>query len=597
MKTWQLALSITLLAVTACNPATDNTPGNQAAQANTVNPAPTDSTPVAPTDPAVSGDLQCNTHPGDTREQAFKRFTGKVEAALGTFNDITVYKRASDADPWRLVSGQYIPVTVDDHAPGKFIKEMRSDQPMMLPTRVQGVDNSDGQSSPYSVVGRMPATNPEVEWVFVVRQYLIKERHAANFVDSGDIAVIGHHPRTGASAFFQYYNPEEQQSAEIVVSPLSEDGWKFWSDIVKLAENFRCERCHAADAFIHTPWADQARVRPDDPAADTTVPSSPLGPYFFVDSGPGGLFNCWNYALTHLKKADNTCTECHRVTPYDLAGLGQHATRYAGLSYAERSPFAIGIDAYQTDSYYNHTWMPPKDPHNKNFYAGQSIPNLIWEHDNGKSAAELNKLTLKGDAVINNPKLPPVTGPNLVDVPRPPPEYETILVDRPNQDSIAASKTLWIVDTRMRANTDGDLHQWQFVAKGQPNDKLQAAPVVYRREANDGSSLKFTPVFIGDPQGQDSAGKLVFVKGGETFRLTQGDYFGLMLTNTGPQSGSAIIPYTQDGWAKLEGADGTTRHEDGYVVYQATLDQVPAGDIEFGGADYRTYSFELRNKL
>ena len=364
---------------------------------------------------------------------------------------------------------------------------------MMLPTRVQGYQGGDGQSSPYSVLGRMPGSNPEVQWVFVVRQYSIKKENDPDLDKAGDIAVIGHHPRTGATAFFQYYEPANPRSANVIVSPFSDGASEFWPPVGKLAAEFRCERCHSADAFIHTPWINQVRVRKvgqDKPFPEPMVPSSPLGPYFFVDSGPGEPFECWNYALKHLNAPKNKCTECHRITPYDLAGLGQNATRYAGLNYEDRNEFAVASDGFQTDTYYDLPWMPPVD--STSFYAGQAATRPNWQHDYETSAAEANRLTMAGDYVIDNPKLLlGVDDSRLVDVPRPPPEYATIVVDRPKRDRIEPNRSLWIVDTRMRANTDGDLHRWKFFGKGPTNNSMLAAPVVYRRKP----TRKSGPIF------------------------------------------------------------------------------------------------------
>lgn len=528
----------------------------------------------------------------DDEIKAFRDHAAKVEEALGVFHDITVFERPSGSGSWQLVSGRYVPVTVGGTAPPDTVKDMQSDRPMMLPTHVQHYEGGDGQSVPYSVVGRMPGSNPEVQWVFVVRQYSIKKPTDDNFPYSGDIAVIGHHPRTGATAFYQFYKPAEPKSGRVVVAPFSEDGPEFWSPVDTIAKSFQCQRCHDTGPFIHTPWIDQVRVRetgPGEPPTEPMVPSDPLGPYFFIDADEGELFHFWSDSIKYLDKPANKCTRCHRAGP-DLIGLTQNATRYAGVDPEHRDPFSVASDSSQTPAYRDLPWMPPVSM--VDFYAGQQTVAPIWKRTYFASAAEVNGLTL--------------TDTMLADIPSPPSEYRSIVVDRPHRDQIAPSQTVWLVDTRMRANTDGDLHQWRFYAKGPANADVLAAPVVYRRKPNDGSTIEFEVVFVGEPRSYESSEEWVAVSAGETFPTRQGDYFGIVFTNAGSEAGSAFIPYSDDDWAVLRNPDGTTRYDNGfgawqgYVTLRAVSEEEAPGVgklLSFGDPAYRTYSFELRNRL
>lgn len=538
---------------------------------------------------------------------AFRAHVAKVEAALGTFHDIRVFDRPAGSREWQLLAGQYVPVTVDGHAPERYYDNMKSDRPMMLPTRVEGAERTDGQSTPYSAVGRMPGSNPEVQWVWVVRQYEIKDPSDPGFVNSPDMAVIGHHPRTGATAFFQYYDPARPKSGRVVVAPFSEDGPSFWSPIEVIADSFACQRCHDAGPFIHSPWIDQVRVAeyvPGQPVPEPIVPSDPLGPYFFIDAGEGERFAWWNHALEHFDKPDNGCTQCHRIGN-DMIGLNQNSTKYYGLSPTQHNRWSVQSDSFQTPEYHDIRWMPPVGMPITDHYGGQwTIQDSVvgvWEMNFGPSAHEVNQVT--ADTLAwNDARSAGIVKPN----PAPPEEYRTILVDRPEQDRVAPGATVWIVDTRMKANTDGDLHQWRFFGKETGGADVQAAPVVYRRRAGDGMTVEFEVVYVGEPRSADHGGDWVFLEDSEdTFDVRLGDYFGVVFTNGSGSPGAAPVPYTEDDWAELKWPDGTTRylngfgHWQGYVTLKLTTDTAPAAGqrLLFQDADYRTYSFELQNRL
>ena len=546
---------------------------------------------------------------GPRNDTLFRAHAAKVAAALGTFADITVFERPTADGEWRLVSGAYTPVTVDGQVPTSYEENMRSDRPMMLPTRVEAYTGGDGQSNPYNVAGRMPGSNPEVQWVFVVRQYEIKEPTDDDFAHSPDIAVIGHHPRTGATSFFQFYHPDAPRPAEVVISPFSEGAPGFWSPIEVIADSFSCQRCHDAGPFIHTPWVDQVRAYEADlgqPIAPPVVPSNPLGPYFFVDAEQeGDLFWEWNAALKHYDNPANKCTECHRIGN-DMIGLNQNSTKYWGVpDGAPRNAWSVQADSFQTSAYEHVRWMPPVSMPSRDFYAGHEVvqnPSVgAWEINYGPSAEVVNLLTLSDSTWAMAQRRGEV-----VDVPRPPAEYSQIMVDRPHRDAVAPGRSLWMVDTRMRANTDGDLESWQFVASAGADSDVRVAPVVYRRRTGDGSTVEFDVVFVGEARSASDAGDWVEIARQGTFPVEIDSYFGLVFTNTGSAPAMAPVPYTEDEWAELRRADGSIRYENGYGHWQGyvTLQLETAGtepaagsSLVFKDADYRTYSFELRNRL
>ena len=552
----------------------------------------------------TGGGVACDTLRRDVA--LFGQYAQKIDQALGSFNDIRVFERRADSGAWRLVSGWYVPVTIGGATPDYYVRHMDSDRPMMLPTTVQsdtaGVDD-DGQSMPYSSLGRMPGTNPEVQWIWVVRQYKIKDTTAADFPHSPDMAVIGHHPRTGASAYLQYYAPNCPKSGEVVVAPSSPGAAAFWSPMDSLIPSFRCERCHTAGPFIHSPWINQVTIgggeEPDAPPVEPVVPSDPFGPFFYVWSDSGEPFAGWDSALIaakgggHFKKTGNRCTQCHRVAPTMLA-LNQNSTRYAGLR-ADRNAMSVRSDSFQTPGYRALHWMPPVDPQQIDFYAGQQeFDAKDWHDAYGESAAQINAL----EADSARWRQAHERG-EVADVPRPPKQYQTIVVDRPKLDSIPADQSLWIVDSRIRANTDGELQQWRFFARGASGNDVKAAPVVYRRKQNDGGTIEFEVVFVGTPQRSSGAGDWVSIQGRRTFNLRQGDYIGVVFTNAGDATRPAFIPYTDDDWATLRNTDGSTWLRDGSVTYRLVTGGAPSVGqrVTFTDAAFRTYSFEFRNKL
>ncbi len=561
-----------------------------------------DGSPAAtPTLPATSS-TACPTTPTPPGEDHWAVFVAKTGEALGTFNDITVWGDGMPEGGWVPVNGKFVPVTVNDSTPANYRHNMRSDRPMVLPTQIEAATGGDGQSNPYTVVGRQPGSNPEVQWTFLVRQYSMKEITDPRLPYSPDMAVIGHHPRTGATAYLQYFDNGKEKSSKVVVSPFSAGGKEFWSDIKTIKEDFQCERCHSSDAFIHTPWIDQVRVDRVswEGYAQPMVPSNPLGPFFFVDAGPGEYFEPWNCNLYHLDDPQNACTECHRVSPYNMLGMNSYATRYAGLTLGQELTTAIASDGWQTDQYHKLPWMPPLVL--QDFYAGQQVQDATWNQDYLASAAEINLLEVEYSKwMIDGSARPEPANPKLKRVPRPPKEHESIMVDRPQQDSVPAGQSLVVLDSRMRANTDGDLYQWRFVAKAADDSPVHAAPMVLRRKPGDGSTIELDVVFVGAPRAQDSADDWMPVNTNQMIQQVQlGDYFGLLLTNSGDASAPGLVPYSDDDWAEITAPDGTTRYPYGYVTYTLGSASPPAaGDtLTFTEAPaYRTYSFELQNRL
>jgi hypothetical protein len=278
-----------------------------------------------------------------------------------------------------------------------------------------------------------------------------------------------------------------------------------------------------------------------------------------------------------------------------MLGINQNSTRYAGLADSARNANSVYLDTFQNPEYRKMHWMPPVDPYQIDFYAGQPAgKEEDWTTTYEQSAKEINVFD---DSARVGWKAATAAG-HVADVPRPPKRYQTIVVDRPLADSVPPDQALWVVDSRMRANTDGNLQEWRFFGKDGASGDVRAAPVVFRRRQNNGSRIEFEIVFVGPAQRASRGGGWLSLGSGG-FALRQGDYLGMVFTNSGQASGVAGIPYTDDDWAVLKNPDGSTWLRDGSVTYRATTpDTLRVGHrVVFRDAAFRTYSVEFRNKL
>lgn len=547
------------------------------------------------------------------QDAAWRSYTENVRDALGIFPNIPVYEKTPER--WARVAGRYLPITVDGKVPDTYTPHMLSDRPMILPANFDpDWDGYQGQSMPYGVVGRMAGSNPEVQWVFLSRHYRIKDPVAnrdpvgdrESFAELRDIAVIGHHPRTGATAFFQYYNPKKPKMAATIVSPFRDGGQAFWNDVPWMA-GIDCAMCHSADPFIHTPWINQAKtdLQPGAPFPEPMVPSNPFGPYYFIPAELNGenLLADWDQHLVQLDSPTNTCTSCHRVARQDsdLIKLYTRSTLNAGQAdywpdpeEFERNP-AAGA-GYQTDDYRTLPWMPPASPVPGDFYSAQPRDLDVYREYHGADAAEVIAF-----AVDQKRKTPPPTCDSAVcaAIPAPPPEHRRILVPRDQRDAIAAQRPLVVVDTRMRANTQAALEAWRFHAGALDDPNARAAPVILRRIWTGDGRLNFRVIFVGKARGTESAQTWMPVADQGDWAIAQGDYLALLLINKDQSERAGIVPYSMDSWAVPSRMAADIAAEQ-IATYRLALDKVPTvGDLVSVRDDgtYSTYSFEFRSRM
>jgi hypothetical protein len=580
----------------------------------------------------------------DEREEAWRSYVSNVEAALGTFDDVTVYQRL--ADRWKLVTGKFVPVTVDGAPPDAYASHMAVDRPMLLPPDILAPGTGEGGGVPYSVVGRMAGSNPEVQWVFLSRHYYVSDPsrientgRCDSFICLNDVAVIGHHPRTGATAYFQFYDTQYPKPAPTIVSPWSASGAAFWNDVTWLAD-INCAKCHSADPFIHSPWISQVTVdlQPGQSIPETMVPSNPLGPYFIIGAEVGGknIFDMqhetrdeqgrpvtveqsWNIYLKHLADPEIGCTTCHRIpeADNDLANAVKlYARSTLGIGVAEPKSGGAGYapDANQTAAYQMLPWMPPVDLAYGDFYAGQRDAYCIDEpcgQNDLKATAEIIRKgyeQLYGDDARTVNELSygaaerrQALRDKLQDVPAPPQRHRSIVVERDGRDALDPNAQLLVLDTRMRANADTSLRHWRFHADNRADADLRATPVVLRRAETYPDAGEFEILSVGTPRDASFGGQWAPVSDLGDVAISQGQYMGLLLSNGGAAPRPALVPYSDDeDWAKPVNEAGATAFPFAIVTYTISLDREPVSGerVRLGaaGLGYRTYSFEFRSR-
>lgn len=136
------------------------------------------------------------------------------------------------------------------------------------------------------------AEDPDVVWTYIYR--------------SGGFAAIGYHAVSGATCFLEI---DDLPNPTLLKAPatLSPEAYNAqWTSPQEMFEVSRCQDCHQADPFLHSPYIDQVRdpANPDAPLIPVVAGASNPRPPYHVISAPVGPYT------TELP--DNRCTSCHR---------------------------------------------------------------------------------------------------------------------------------------------------------------------------------------------------------------------------------------------------------------------------------------------
>ena len=184
-------------------------------------------------------------------------------------------------------------------------------------------DNPDfkGGCNVGSRVGRLEgqdaagAPMPDVVWVYLCRSA------GREWFERGIVSVqmIGHNRQNGATAFFEAPDADPSRpNPQPDLLRFDENGLLDGEfpgpddsafDDAFMPPPIQCTHCHQADAFIHDPWIDGARL-PEDPS-QPVIPelARPDSPYHII----GG--EDWDRRTVHIE--GNGCTACHRVPDPD----------------------------------------------------------------------------------------------------------------------------------------------------------------------------------------------------------------------------------------------------------------------------------------
>jgi hypothetical protein len=203
-------------------------------------------------------------------------------------------------------SGVPVPILVDGEEVSEEVGFRRCDDP-----------DIKGACIPGSRVGRIQGSTldgdplSDVYWVFFCRS------QGPSALRRGIVSVqmIGHDVASGATCFFESPDAIGEDTHADYLS-MDEDGLlqgvlpapgdpDFDRAFIPPPPGGMCTSCHQADAFLHTPWIDNARL-PEDPSQPVLPEvATPSSPYWVIGGGD------WDYRTVHIE--GNGCVSCHRA--------------------------------------------------------------------------------------------------------------------------------------------------------------------------------------------------------------------------------------------------------------------------------------------
>jgi hypothetical protein len=213
------------------------------------------------------------------------------------------------------VEGTRVPVTVDGVAqescsPGKELGPDSSSYSCMDKAD-HGMFLATGGVQPGPSV--VTAKNDRgTEWLLLCRKVADDGRGMMKTKTFTDIAMIGHNPQTGRTCFFQNSIGSGKDGEHVAHPADVEKSSHIWSSSV---QSYCSGSCHAADAFVHSPWIDGAKRsngRTIVPKLGelTNFPISNLeAPYSIIAADKLG------FSIPKQLVSDEVgaCTNCHRI--------------------------------------------------------------------------------------------------------------------------------------------------------------------------------------------------------------------------------------------------------------------------------------------
>jgi hypothetical protein len=240
-----------------------------------------------------------------------------AQTCIAELGDIPFFTRHAEGDysSYDCMNGTVVPMSVTD-----------ADEQVTFPSaRVATCDAPqylDGRCEPGA---RVAASSNELgtRWVILCR----KTDPALPSGHFNDIALIGHNPFTGKTCFFQNALYARTDATAIPHPADVGRSRQLWSGVQGgEGEGLGCVGCHAADAWIHTPWIDGALDQNGRPVVPKMGrdPDYALGdtdaPYSLVHAAAQG----WTRPRQIVDDQASACIACHRFTEGKwLAWLGR----------------------------------------------------------------------------------------------------------------------------------------------------------------------------------------------------------------------------------------------------------------------------------
>jgi hypothetical protein len=252
------------------------------------------------------------------------------------------------------VEGAMMPVTVGGVA-----------QTNCTPGRELGLDNEsygcmdkadhgmflatgDVQPGPMAVTAK---NDRGTHWLLLCRKVSDDGKGMTKTTVFNDMAMIGHNPQTGRTCFFQNAIGTGRDGAHVPHPADVEKSTTVWSTSVQA---YCTGSCHAADAFVHSPWIDGAK-RSD---GTTVVPKMGENPDFPISQldAPYSIIAADNLGFQLPKQLVSdevgACNNCHRLGGNTLGTFARWSTGTGDEYYSKITDFGKAFDA-------SH-WMPPR---------------------------------------------------------------------------------------------------------------------------------------------------------------------------------------------------------------------------------------------
>ncbi|WP_259461640.1 hypothetical protein [Paraburkholderia fungorum] len=231
-------------------------------------------------------------------------------------------------------AGTTVPITVNNHVPGRYFANMTCDRPALLPYE----SPTSGPCTPYSKILNLSHGTTEIS-AFCRRKMIRADR--SPLYDEVDIVL--HNTANGKTCWFHAEHPGSAAGFnasrvpppnETTPPPGHVSAEAFWWPPAATATK-KCVSCHDASPVMYSPWLGQVWDK---------VPTDPWGRYVNI----GDAFASWTSLA--ISTPGNTCIGCHRI------GNQHSCDIYVPLA-AGMLPPPKGSDKLASSYPLNH-WMP-----------------------------------------------------------------------------------------------------------------------------------------------------------------------------------------------------------------------------------------------